>query len=176
MSVSNILTLNKPMGPCLIKALYWIALVIILLGVLHGVARGVWIMTHQMPHQLPAVTQSSSTSSSTPNAVSPGSALDARQTMWHRHFGPGYGNRGFRGPGFRHFRPGGIHDDGPLTGAGPRGLVYIADIVPRPGHGDGCSHSGGNRKCDPGHEREEGLADVSPILRFLRPLGSVNAV
>ncbi len=125
MSVSNILTLKKSMGPCLIKALYWIALVIILLGVLHGVARGVWIMTHQMPHQPPAVTQSSSTSSSsTPNAMSPGSAPDARQTMWHRHFGQGYGNRGFRGPGFRHFRPGGFMMMGHLSPP-VRGSLFI---------------------------------------------------
>lgn len=128
MSVNSILTLNKPMGPCLIKALYWIALVIILLGVLHGVARGVWIMTHQMPHQSPAVTQSLSTSSSTPNAMSPGSAPDARQTMWHRHFGPGYGNRVFRRPGFRHFRSGGFMMMGHLPPPVRGGLFILLTL------------------------------------------------
>jgi hypothetical protein len=128
MSVSSILSLNKPMGPCLIKALYWIALVIILLGVLHGVGRGVWIMTHQMPHQPPAVAQSSSTSSSTPNAMSPGSAPDARQTMWHRHFGSGYDNRGFRGPGFRHFRPGGFMMIGHLPPPVRGGLSILLSL------------------------------------------------
>ena len=101
MSVRNILTLNKPMAPCLIQVLYRIALAFIVLGILHGVARGVWIMNHQMPLQFPAASQSSST----PDAMNSGSPPDRRQGMWQRYPGRGFGNRDFGRPGFRDSRP-----------------------------------------------------------------------
>ena len=87
----------------IIQILYWIALVLILLGVLHGVTRGVWMMNHQIPLQSPAASQSSPT----PDAMSPGSPPDGRQGMWQRHPGLGFGNHDFRGRGFR--------DGGPPT-------------------------------------------------------------
>ena len=58
--------------------------------------------------------------------------------------------------------PASLHASAPI-----RGIIYIADHVSQLGHGDGSSHSCLNRKCDPGHEREEGPADPSPTSRFL---------
>ena len=129
MSVRNILTLNKPMAPCLIQALYWIALVFILLGVLHGIARGVWVMNHQMQFQTPVAAQSSSP----PVAMSPGSPPDARQGMWQRHLGPGFGNRDFHGPSFRDDRPGAFmmmrHLPPPVRGGLRILLVLLRGLV-----------------------------------------------
>ena len=101
MPARDILTLNKPMAPRLIRSLYCIALVVILIGVLFGIARGIRTMEHQRPLQLPAASQSSSTADATSGA-SPNS--------WRagQHHGPG--DRGFRGPGGR--GPGGWNHGG----------------------------------------------------------------
>jgi hypothetical protein len=49
MSLSAIYRLDRPIAPCLIKVLYWIAIVVIVIGTLFGIAGGLRIMTGQVP-------------------------------------------------------------------------------------------------------------------------------
>jgi hypothetical protein len=95
MAARDILTLDKPMAPRLIRILYGIALVIILLGVLHGISRGVWIMNRPAPLQFPEASPSSSTTDTTP----PDAAPKGWRGRWHHHNGSGFGDREFQGPG-----------------------------------------------------------------------------
>jgi hypothetical protein len=129
MSARNILTLSKPMAPCLIQILYWIALVFILLGVLHGVARGVWTMNRQMPPHSPAISQSSST----PNAMSPGAPPVGWHAGWQHHHGQGFGNPGFQGPGISGYRPRGFmmmrHMPPPVRGSLRILLAFLRGLV-----------------------------------------------
>jgi hypothetical protein len=99
MAARDILTLDKPMAPRLIRILYWIALVIILLGVLHGISRGVGIMNRPAPLQFPAASPSSSTT----DTMAPDPAPNGWRGRWQRHDGSRFGDRGFQGPGgYRH--------------------------------------------------------------------------
>jgi hypothetical protein len=97
MAARDILTLDKPMAPRLIRILYWIALVIILLGVLHGISRGVGIMNRPAPLQFPEASPPSSTTD-TPDA-----APNGWRHRWQHHNGQGFGDREFQGSGgYRH--------------------------------------------------------------------------
>src|SRR5581483_12453018 len=45
----SLFNLNKPLGPCLVQALYCIALVLIALGLLRGIVGGVRMMSAPVP-------------------------------------------------------------------------------------------------------------------------------
>jgi hypothetical protein len=125
MSVSDIFTLRKSVGPCLVHALYIVMLVIITLAVIVGVARGIATMVRPQgpriaavrpappppappqpatPPQAPAAAPAPD--AATPNAPPPAQpapaatpAAPAPQAMPAPPPGPRFTRRGFRGDG-----------------------------------------------------------------------------
>jgi hypothetical protein len=106
----NILTLNAPMAPRLIRILYAIAIILIALGVLRGVAGGVMTMMRP-PHQAAMAAQpgrnadqNAATTAQPPSTPQNAQANPMRQPG----FGPGRFRRGpgMGGPRFMHRRRG----------------------------------------------------------------------
>ena len=128
----NILNLNVPMAPRLIRILYVIAIILIALGVLRGVAGGVMTMTRP-PHQ--AAMAAPADQNTSPNAATasqtPSAPQDAQANPMRRPgFGPGRFRRGpgMGGPRFMH-RPRGPMMLGPMMRGMPPAVMGAVRIL-----------------------------------------------
>jgi hypothetical protein len=115
MSVFN---LDKSMGPCLIKALYIAALVVIALGLLRGIVGGVRMMSGPPPAPVAAVMPPGAAAPGMPPQMAPGAMPGNRPGFV---FGPR--GRRFAGPP----RPGFMA--GPLLRGWPPAALGAARIV-----------------------------------------------
>jgi len=99
MSAGKILNVNSPMAPRLVQILYWIALVLIALGLLRGIVGGVRTMTRPMPAQATMAAPPSPGAMSSAGTPAPNTS----QARMPSRRGPGLGYnrfRYFRRPGF----------------------------------------------------------------------------
>lgn len=86
-----LLNLNKPLGPCLVQALYCIALVLIALGLLRGIVGGVRVMSAAPPAVVSAA--------AVPQAAIPAAPAPPPAFVGGERRYPGFGPRGRRFPG-----------------------------------------------------------------------------
>ena len=117
MDLTWIHRLDRPVAPCLIRVLYWIAIVVIVVGTLLGIAGGARTMAGQAPSV--AALQDTSRSSTANGSNTP--SQDAASGGLPDNSERGFGYRRQHGYGF-HRRPGWVRALPPPA----RGAVVIA--------------------------------------------------
>lgn len=110
----SVLNLNNPVAPRLVQILYWIALLLIALGLLRGIVGGVRMMA--MPAPVAAVaTVAAPANSAAPAATAPAAPGNPPAALPGRR-GPGFGFRGRRFHGGPPFSRPGFMMGGPMRG------------------------------------------------------------
>jgi len=118
MNFGSLFRLDRPIGPCLITILYWIAVVVIVIGTLLGIAGGLGTMTG---HERSVAALANASPSA--NANGPGAPGQNGARSLPANSERGFEYRRYHGYGFHnHRRPGWVRSLQPL----PRGSLYIA--------------------------------------------------